>query len=347
VDHAKARALLAALGPEGLERADAADWSRAVDLTLDRARRWRAEALAFDAAEESRLLESVGARLVAHGDADYPELLASEQDAPIALYVWGRMDDLPAVALVGSRAPTEYGRRMARRLASDLARRGVIVVSGLARGIDAEGHEAAVRAGGKTWAVLGSGLGTVYPPENRDLVQMIVEGGGCIVTEHPFRARPRRDTFLSRNRIIAALSWAAVVVEGDGHSGALVTATRAAEYGREVLAVPGPADSPLSVAPHRLLRDGARLAAGVEDILAVLPPGLTVGALTPRRGAPPEAPGEEAKILHLLGGDSLSLDELAKATGLDMAHLSLIMFGLEIKELVSAVPGQRYAKKSR
>jgi DNA processing protein len=236
---------------------------------------------------------------------------------------------------------------MAKRLAADLARRGAAVVSGLARGIDAESHEAALDSGGKTWAVLGSGLGEVYPPENRDLARRIAAEGGCVLSEYPLAGRPDRPHFLRRNRIIAGLSWATVVVEGRIGSGAMETAKKAMEYGREVLAVPGPADSPLSEAPHRLLRDGARLAASADDVAAALPPGFGLRKTArPRSVAPSELEGQEAAILRHIGGDSLSLDELSRITGLDMTHLSLIMFGLEIKELVSAVPGQRYAKKT-
>lgn len=347
VDSAKAWALWKALGPERLPGASVPEWAEAGGLTLERAERWRGRALAFDARGEELRAEALGARLLARGEPGYPEILGAVADAPLVLYAQGRLDDLPAVAVVGSRAPTSYGRRMARGLAADLARRKVAVVSGLARGIDAEAHEAALDAGGTTWAVLGSGLGDVYPPDNRDLARRIVAEGGCVLSETPLTLRPVEGSFPRRNRIVAALSWATVVVEGRGRSGSLITAKCAADYGREVLGVPGPADSPLSEAPHRLIRDGARLAASARDILAVLPPGSGAGPeAPPRRARGPRPEGEEAKVLQVLGGDSLSLDELGKMTGLDMPRLSLIMFGLEIKELVSAVPGQRYAKKA-
>lgn len=346
-DPAKTLALLERLGPDRLASAREAEWGEAAGLVPERAARWRREALAFDPDAERLRVEALGARVLVRGEAGYPELLDSVTDAPLALYAWGRLDALPAVAVVGARAPTSYGRRMARRLAEDLARRRVAVVSGLARGIDAEAHEAALDAGGVTWVVLGSGLGEVYPPDNRDLARRIVAEGGCLLSEYPLSVKPLAGLFPRRNRIVAGLSWATAVVEGRGSSGALLTAKNAVEYGRDVFAVPGPADSPLSEAPHRLLRDGARLAVSARDIMAALPPGAGVEPLRPARparGARPE--GEEAKILHILGGDSLSLDELGKISGLDMPRLSLIMFGLEVKELVCAVPGQRYAKKT-
>ena len=347
VDPAKALALLDGLDPEGLAAADDARWAAVAGIALERAARWRREARGFDLEGELRRVGALGARLLVRGEADYPELLAALPDAPLALYAWGRLDDLPGVAVVGARAPTNYGRRMARRLSADLARRGAAVVSGLARGIDAEAHGAALEAGGATWAVLGSGLGEIYPPENRDLARRIAGEGGCVLSEYPLAVKPDRALFPRRNRIVAGLAWATLVVEGRGRSGALLTAKSAMEYGREVLAVPGPADSPLSEAPHRLLRDGARLAASADDVLAALPPGFAARKAAPPRSVSTAAlEGEEGAILGHLGGDSLSLDELGRITGLDMTRLSLIMFGLEIKELVSAVPGQRYAKKT-
>jgi DNA processing protein len=346
VDPERARALLARLGPDGLASGGDADWAAASGASRETAARWRRDARAFDFAGELRRLEGLGARVVARGRAGYPEPLAAVPDAPLALYVRGRLEEIPAVAVVGSRAPTAYGRRMARRIAGDLARRGVAVVSGLARGIDAEAHAAALAAGGTTWAVLGSGLDEVYPPENRGLAERIAAEGGCVLSEYPLGTRPHKLAFPRRNRVVAGLSWATLVVEGRLSSGSCVTAARAADYGREVLAVPGPADSPLSEAPHRLLRDGARLAADAGDVLAVLPPGAALApAPSPLRGERPDA-GEERRIMGLLGGDSLSLDELGRLTGLDTPRLSTIMFGLELKDLVSAVPGQRYAKKT-
>jgi DNA processing protein len=347
VDHEKAAVLLETLGPDGLDAAADADWAVAAGLKPASAARWRREARAFDLEGELRRVEALGARLLIRGEPGYPELLGAVPDGPPALYAWGRLDELPPVAVVGARAPTDYGRRMARRLGGDLARRRVAVVSGLAHGVDSEAHLAAVEAGGATWAVLGSGLGAVYPPENRDLARRIAAEGGCVLSQFPLSVAPRREHFPRRNRVVAGLSWVTVVVEGRAASGSLQTAASATEYGREVLAVPGPADSPLSEGPHRLLRAGARLAASAADIVAALPVGYGARPASPRRPVPAHALGaEEARILRHLGGDSLSLDELGRATGLDMARLSLIMFGLEIKELVASVPGQRYAKKN-
>ncbi|MBI3289662.1 MAG: DNA-protecting protein DprA [Elusimicrobia bacterium] len=341
--------LLSTLGPQGLERGGDEDWARACEARHDAAASWRRAALSFDVASEERRAGALGARLLVRGDADYPQLLECTDEPPLVLYVQGTLAARPVVGVVGSRKPTAYGRRQARRLAGDIARRGLIVVSGLAWGVDAEAHRAALDAKGISWAVLGTGLSHVYPAEHRDLARRLLAGGGAVISEMPCETRPQRELFPRRNRIVAGLSWAVVVVEGRHKSGSLITARLAGEYGREVLAVPGPADSPLSEAPHRLLAQGAALAAVVDDIIAVLPPGVQLEARPEDfsvRAEPSSASREEARILALLGGDSLSLDELVQLTGLDTGHISSIMFGLEAKERVSFIPGQRYAQKT-
>lgn len=346
LDAAKAWTLWRRLGGEGLRRGGDGDWTEASGAKPETAARWRRAARAFDYDGELRKLAALGARLLVRGEPGYPELLEAAPDAPLALYVAGRLSDATAVAVVGSRGPTAFGRRMARRFGRELAERGVVVASGLARGIDAESHLGALERGGETWAVLGSGLGGVYPPENRDLARRIAAEGGAVLSEYSLSTPPDRALFPRRNRIIAGLSWATVVVEGRANSGARSTAVAATAYGREVLAVPGPADSPLSVTPHRLLRDGAHLAIEIDDILRVLPPGAAAEPARRRAAAAAPADLEEKNILGLLGSESLSLDELGRATGLDTPRLSTIMFGLELKDLVCAVPGQRYAKKN-
>lgn len=211
-------------------------------------------------------------RVLSGDDPEIPGLLRSIDDRPTTLFMRGRLDSSrPAIAVVGSRRPTEYGRRTARRIAGEAARAGVVVVSGLARGIDAEAHRAALAAGGVTWAVLGSGLDRIYPPEHADLAEEIVSAGGALISEFALGCPPRRENFPRRNRIVSGLCWGAVVVEGARRSGSLITARTAAEQGRAVFAVPGPADSPMSEGPHELLRQGAALACRFEDIVAELP----------------------------------------------------------------------------
>lgn len=302
----------------------------------------RARALAFDGERELERVEAMGARVLS-GD-ELPGLLRSIIDPPAALYVLGALEERHAVAVVGSRGPTPYGQRMARRLAGDIAGAGLVVVSGLARGIDALAHQAALDAGGTTWAVMGSGLARVYPAEHADLARRLVAAGGALLSELPLDMAPLPDNFPKRNRIVSGLAWATVVVEGRDRSGSGITAKEALDQGREVLAVPGPVDSPLSEVPLRLLAEGAGMARDLADILAAMPPG--VGRL-PAEVAAREAPGvgdEEARILALLGSDALSLDELSAASGQGQSRLSATLFGLEMKRLVIALPGQRYAQ---
>lgn len=294
-------------------------------------------------------------RVVRLGEPDYPPLLAASPDPPEVLYVRGRLEAAEGLAIVGSRRPTPYGRRMARRLA--LAAAGtptaggrLSVVSGLARGIDSEAHRAALEAGGLTCAVLGSGLDRVYPPENERLAEELVEAGGCLLSELPPGAPPLPGHFPRRDRIIAGLAWAAVVVEGREGSGALITARCALEAGREVLAVPGPADSELSAAPHRLLREGAAPACSMADVWPLLPPACRpVGG--PCRPAVPYSKtsagvaAAASDILDWLGSDVRTIEEILQKTGLDFSALSNILLDMELNDLIEALPGQRYAKK--
>src|SRR6058998_678326 len=205
------------------------------------------------------------------GDPRYPVLLGAIP-APPALFARGALsdDDALALAIVGSRRPTPYGLAVAERLAADLAARGVTVVSGLARGIDSAAHRGALRAGGRTIAVLGSGVDVIYPPENRRLAAQI-EGSGSVVSQFAPGTPPLAHHFPLRNRVIAGLSLGVVVVEAAERSGALITARLAAEFGREVMAVPGPVTSPASRGAHALIRDGAALVERGEDVIAELP----------------------------------------------------------------------------
>lgn len=291
-----------------------------------------------------------GDRALTPADPDYPELLRALTGAPDRLWVRGRLDPAPTAAIVGSRRPTPYGLRMARRLAGGLARAGVTVVSGLARGIDTAAHEAALAAGGKTWAVLGSGLDRLYPEENAGLADSIVSRGGAVLSEQLPTQGPRPGFFPARNRIISGLSWAVVVVEGDPKSGSLITARWAADQGRTVLAVPGPADSPLSRGPLELLRAGAPPAAEAEDVLAFLPSwARSIGA--PEEPAADPLPlwdgPDGEKILELLGSHELSLDELAGGTGWELPRVLAALGELEARGALRALPGSHYAIDQR
>lgn len=305
----RAWSLLNELGPEGLPNSSDADWARVSAANLEDVTPWRRAALSFDVVAEELRAASLGARLILRGDPEYPDLLASIHDPPLCLYVLGSLaPDATPAAFVGTRVPTPYGRRMARRLAFDASRRGLVIVSGLARGIDAEAHLAALDAKGPTWAVLGSGLGHVYPAENAALARRIVAEGGAVISERPIDTRPSPDVFPRRNRIVAGLSWTVVVVEGRHRSGSLITARFCTEHGREVCAVPGPADSVMSEAPHKLLEEGARLTHSVKDIVLALPEGHILQARTgptaavlPTAGPSPPSVGGRGKSDRFTG----------------------------------------------
>jgi DNA processing protein len=342
------RRLLEGLAPEGLSGASPEELAAAGGLSLEAAGRLKAEAAAFDLEAELALCERLGARFLSCEDAEFPDLLKSVSDPPLILYARGSLaPQAAALAFVGSRRPTPYGLRMARFLAGRAAEGGLTVASGLARGIDTAAHRAALAAGGRTWAVLGSGLSRLYPPENEGLARDIVSSGGCVLSEYPLSTPPLPANFPRRNRIVAGLAWGTVVVEGTDRSGSLITARLACEQGRPVFAVPGPADSPLSQAPHRLIREGAKLVATMEDVWEELPPALRPAPRVAGQGRPQAPlPGEHQKILELLGSESRCLEDLGCETGLDLPRLSAILFEMELQGLLRAVPGQRYAKKT-
>ena len=292
---------------------------------------------------------TVGLRVLSPGDPDYPQLLASLGDPPQRLHLRGKLPaSADALAIVGSRRPTPYGRRMARSLAAECARAGIAVVSGLARGIDTEAHRGALAAGGLTWAVLGSGLDRDYPPENAGLAEEIVAAGGALLSELGPGAPPLPGHFPARNRIVSGLAWATVVVEGDVRSGSRITARAAAEQGREVFAVPGPADSPLSEGPHELLREGARLARRLADILEDVPMlagdrPLPAAAGRPEGGILGSGSPDSKKIIELLGSQSVGLEALLAESGWELSRLLAVLSELELAGTVVPLDGQRYA----
>lgn len=307
----------------------------------------------FDPERETRRCAEMGVLVLFTDSPAYPALLRSIPDSPEVLYVRGRCpgEGEAAVAIVGSRNPTPYGRRMARRLAREAAEAGLVTVSGLARGIDTEAHLAALDAGGRTWAVLGSGFDRVYPRENHGLAGRIVASGGALLTEVPLAGPPLPSNFPRRNRILSGLSWATVMVEGTLRSGALITARRALEQGREVFAVPGPADSPQSAGPHRLLRDGAGLVESLGDLLEATPPLLQVIA----RPEPAREPGretekvrldaDEGRVMGWIGAESVSMEALALRSGWEAGRLVRVLTEMEVRGYIDAYPGQHYAKR--
>lgn len=286
------------------------------------------------------------AKVVLNRDPAFPPLLHEIADPPSLLYFKGTIEasDKFAVAIVGTRHATRYGQEQAQRLATGLAQAGVTVVSGLARGIDAAAHEAALQAGGRTLAVLGGGLARLYPPEHKDLATEITKRG-AVMSEFPLRTEPTRGTFPQRNRIISGLALGVVVVEAAEQSGALLTAQHALEQGREVFAVPGPVSSAGSRGCHRLIRDGAKLTECVEDILDELGP-LAASAHQAEPPQPalsakpkPQLSGVEAQVYEAIGSEPRHADQIIDASGIAAHQVVATLTVLELRRLVKRLEG--------
>lgn len=274
--------------------------------------------------------------LLAFGAEGYPDPLTDLDDPPCALWIRGSVPAMPAVAVIGTRRATRIGLANAKTLASNLAAANVGVVSGLARGIDAAAHRGAMEVGGATWAVLGSGLDRLYPPEHADLAAEMAASGGGVVTEYPPGSGPDREHFPARNRLIAALSRMVVVVEGGSRSGALITARLALDLGRSVGAVPGPAGAALAAAPHQLLREGALLVESASEVLEEL-------GLTPPAVRPVHLAGREVAALAALRAGSLDAEEVASACGWPVAAAISVLSGLVMRGLVREEGGGSYS----
>ncbi len=277
--------------------------------------------------------------LVAWGDDDYPEMLSQVPGPPLVLYVNGDVDamHLPSLAIVGSRNPTQGGRRNAHDFAQHLAAGGLAITSGMAQGIDAAAHEGALDAGGKTIAFLGTGIDRVYPPVNRSLAHTIAERG-ALVSEYPLGSPPEKWHFPERNRLISGVSLGTLVVEAARRSGSLITARLAAEQGREVFALPGSIHNALARGCHELIRQGAKLVETADDILAEL--GQLAEHLRPTADD-----ADYETLRDYLSHDPVGIDELGKQSGLTIDQLSSMLLILELHGEVESFPGGRYAKK--
>jgi DNA processing protein len=308
-------------------------------------RRELAQAIrAFDAwsAVDTQLerLARCGASLITWNDPAYPINLRQIHDPPPCLFVQGALQtrDSLAVAVVGSRNVSAYGQRLTRDMATGLARYGVTVVSGLARGTDAEAHWAALRAGGRTIAVLGSGVDVVYPSEHHSLFQAI-QRQGTVMTELLMGTKPDAENFPNRNRIISGLSLGTVIVEATEKSGSLITATLAVEQGREVFAMPG-AVGLRTRGTHRLIRDGAKLTECAEDVLEELAPQLL------SRTAPPgvvELTANEAVIVECMRHETVHIDAIVARSRLPVAQVLQTLLALELRGLIQQLPGKHFA----
>jgi len=292
-------------------------------------------------------IRSAGITLVRYTDADYPARLRTIADPPPLLYVKGALTDTDdkAVAIVGSRSASDYGRRVARDLARGLASFGFTVVSGMARGIDGMAHETALNCHGRTIAVLGSGVERAYPPEHDKLYQRIAEQG-AVISELPMGTKPMAFNFPARNRLISGLSLGVVVVEATEKSGSLITASLAVDQGREVFAVPGEVGSSRSRGAHRLIRQGAKLVESVDDIIEEIAPQLvrpSGGAgKTEARQLPQNSSAAVQKVFALLQERSLQIDEIIENSGLVSAQVLGILLDLELQGYLRQLPGKVY-----
>lgn len=296
-----------------------------------------------DPGRELDNLRAMACAAITRRDPGYPARLAEIYDPPPVLYVRGEpgpADEL-AVAIVGTRGSTSYGRSAAEHIAAGVARAGVTVVSGLAVGIDAAAHRGALEGGGRTVAVLANGLDRVYPAQNARLADQIAEKG-ALLTEFPLGIKPDAMNFPRRNRIISGLTWGTLVVEAGERSGALITAAFAAEQGREVLAVPGSIFSPKSQGTNSLIRDGATPVTSPEDVLAELQPGRVPRQLTVADIVPMDE--TERALLNVLGLEPLHIDEVARGAALPMSLVSAALAMMELKGLVRQVGGMHYVR---
>ncbi len=295
-----------------------------------------------------KAMSAASVHLLTWGSEAYPALLSEIDGAPPLLFVQGGIlrEDDQAVAIVGTRKCSAYGRQVARRLSGDRARRGFTIVSGMAEGIDGEAHRGALEAGGRSIAVMASGADITYPRSHERLRQEIA-GNGAVVTEFAFGAAPLRERFPARNRVVSGLCMGVLIVEAPARSGALITARHAGEQGREVCAVPGNVTSPLSHGCHMLLKDGARLVETAEDVVEGL--GVMLEAVPERsmsREEQPELTGDEAAIMKTLSFEPRQVDDIVEVTGLQMAAVNATLMMLEMKGLVRRFPGNTYVKIS-
>jgi DNA processing protein len=308
---------------------------------------WRAE-------KELDAARRVGCKLVNWTEPEYPQSLLQIYDPPVVLYVRGDASILngPSLAIVGTRRPTVYGTQMADRMGRDLASRGITIVSGLARGVDAIAHQGATAVGGRAIGVLGTGIDVCYPKENKKLYEKVLERG-AIVSEFPIGSHPAPENFPVRNRIIAGMPIGVIIVEGKQYSGSLITARLAMEFGREVFGVPGNVTQDVSFAPNLLIKQGAKLVTNAEDVIEELP--------TPVRAALVQIEAVESEQRNLLAADGLSptekkiyellsaeesrpIDSLVEASGLNSSEVLATLFTLEIKGIVRQLPGKQFNK---
>ncbi len=349
------RRLLSAFGsPEAVFGATAEDLVRVSGISERKARNIKQFAGWGNVEKQVELLDKSKARAITCVSPEYPSLLRQIEDAPAVIFVKGCIEDEDkfAIAIVGSRKTTAYGRLVAERLSSDLAGAGFTIVSGMARGIDTVAHKGAIEAGGRTIAVLGSGIDRAYPPENIGLMERI-SGSGCVVSEFPFGTQPTRENFPRRNRLISGLSLGVVVVEAATGSGALITANSALEQNREVFAVPANINSPTAAGTNELIKKGAKLVQKSDDIIEELAPVLkgyvgaakrsaSPGCAKKFRGPQAEMTDEERNLCDILTGEPVHIDDLSRRLSLAPAKALSLLLNLELKGIVRQAEGKMF-----
>jgi len=287
-----------------------------------------------------------GARIITLWDKEYPELLRRIYDPPALIYVYGRFlpEDRQAIAIVGTRLPSLYGQQLAECFSQDLSRLGLIIVSGLARGVDTIAHVSTLKSGGRTIAVIGSGLDVPYPPENKKLMEQIAESG-VVVSEFPMGAKPDATNFPRRNRIISGLSLGTLVVESAEDGGAMITASTALDQDREVFAIPGNINEKRSQGPHKLIQEGrAKLVQNVDDILAELPVKLGKRNAKKEERPPIQLTIFEQKVYDLLGDEPVHIDDIAEASDNLTSDVLVTLLSLEFKGLIKQLPGKLFLR---
>lgn len=315
------------------------------------------------AEKELGCVKELGGDVLILDDGSYPSLLREIDDPPPVLYVkgdWQACFEQPAVGVIGSRACSTYGENASEMLSRDLASRGITIVSGLARGIDSAAHRGAMRGQGRTIAVLGTGIDSVYPKENNGLVRELLASGGCLVSQFPLGTPPIAENFPYRNRIISGLSLGVLIVEASERSGSLITARLAMEQNREVMAVPGNITSSNSFGTNYLIKSGAKLVQQWQDVVAELPSEISAAILPPKieetrpetaKRQPELMPADmsenECKIWQILTPDeSTHIDILLETSGLSFGDLNNALVGLDIRDLIRVLPGKHYARRT-
>ncbi len=317
-----------------------ADEERIKELTSSEIAKSIRECVNIDVDKSISLIESLGVKLIPFTSDEYPERLKNLPYSPPLLYIRGELkDNEPSIAIVGSRRASHYGKIVAERFARDIARVGLTVVSGLARGIDTCAHKGAVDEGGRTIAVLGCGIDRVYPSENVNLLGKIINNGACI-SEFPIGTQPFAGNFPRRNRIISGLSDAILVVEATMRSGTFSTVQWALEQGKEVFAVPGNITEETSKGTNKLIMDGARPVTNTQDIID----GLKMDRVITKRQLP-KMTEEEMNVYERLGNQAVHIDELAISLSIPVSRLSGLLLSLELKSIVKILPGRYFIRE--